>query len=118
MHLHLCPASPQGSVAAKRAPTAADFFARYPQLHPFLLHQLSEAAAALQHGASSSNPSASSMHPSLFPLLVLLSRLRPSQHSRLVGSAVSSAAWIFPMASGGVRAGASSPVQFTAITSG
>lgn len=75
-------------MAAKRAPTAADFFARHPQLHPFLLAQLGEAAAALNGGDGSS--SGQEVHPSLFPVLVLLSRLRPSQLSRLVGCSSSS----------------------------
>lgn len=95
-----CPLPPlQGTPAAKRAPTAPDFFARHPQLHPFLLSQLAAATAALEEGAplvgSSGSADASSgssgggaaVHPAMFPVLVLLSRLRSSHHNRLVGSA-------------------------------
>ncbi|KAL4419934.1 hypothetical protein ABPG75_007032 [Micractinium tetrahymenae] len=80
----------KGTVAAKRAPTAADFFARHPQLHPFLLQQLAAAAASLESSSSSSGGS-SELHPSMFPVLVLLSRLRPSRLSHLSGSSGSSA---------------------------
>lgn len=91
----------QGPGAAQRAPTAADFFARHPPLHAFLLAQLGAAAAALdaaaEPAAETAPPAAQAaaaapaeLHPSLFPVLVLLSRLRPSQHSRLVGGAASS----------------------------
>lgn len=81
---------------AKRAPTAADFFARHPTLHPFLLAQLEAATEALEgaDGAEGSSAEgaqgAGQMHPSMFPVLVLLSRLRSSQHNRLAGGAASS----------------------------
>ncbi|BDA45482.1 probable thyroid adenoma-associated protein homolog [Coccomyxa sp. Obi] len=61
--------------APKRAITGAEFFHRFPLLHSYLLEQLTAAAAALQ------SPSAA-LHPSLYPILVLLARLRPSPHSR------------------------------------
>lgn len=98
----------QGTPAAKRAPTAPDFFARHPQLHPFLLRQLAAATAALEDAepAAGSAPSSdgttgdattstsnggsggggAAVHPAMFPVLVLLSRLRSSQHNRLVGT--------------------------------
>ncbi|GAB4815827.1 hypothetical protein N2152v2_002873 [Parachlorella kessleri] len=63
--------------AAKRAMSVADFFAQYPALHPFLLSQLGQATEELECGRGRA------MHPSLFPVLALLSRLRPSLHSRL-----------------------------------
>lgn len=87
-HAAMTPCHLQGTVAAKRAPTAADFFARHPQLHPFLLQQLAEATDSLERGAASSFE----LHPGMFPVLVLLSRLRPSRLSHLSGSSGSSAA--------------------------
>lgn len=45
---------------------------RYPSLHPFLLGQLQQAAAQLE--AAPHGP----VHPSLYPVLVILSRLKPS----------------------------------------
>ena len=54
----------------RRSVTGDDFFARFPALHPFLLSELADAAAALERGA---------VHPSLYPILAVLSRLRPSR---------------------------------------
>ena len=59
---------PQGEVP-RRAITGAELFQRYPTLHPFLLGELCAAAAAL----AQDDPL---LHPSLFPVLLLLSRLR------------------------------------------
>lgn len=59
---------PQGEVP-KRAITAVDFFRCFPSLHSFLLSELQAAAEGLEGAAAD-------MHPSLFPCLVLLSRLR------------------------------------------
>ncbi|KAF6263138.1 putative death-receptor fusion protein-domain-containing protein [Scenedesmus sp. NREL 46B-D3] len=84
-----------------KSPIAADFFYRYPQLHVFLLGQLQEAAKLLQQpdttaaaaAGVSSPPSSKGVHlpPSLFPVLVILSRLKPSlQLSSLGGSSSSS----------------------------
>ena len=53
----------------RRAITGAELFQRYPTLHPFLLGELRAAAAAL----AQDDPL---LHPSLFPVLLLLSRLR------------------------------------------
>ena len=55
--------------SARRAITGAEFFNRYPTLHPFLLTQLQAAAQQLSQGSSA-------VHPSLVPILALLSRLR------------------------------------------
>ena len=84
--------------AARKGMSAADFFHRFPQLHSFLLRQLAAAAEQLE-GASSTGSScrsrgasspAARMHPSLFPILALLSRLRPSHYSKLSGSSATS----------------------------
>ena len=61
--------------SAKRSITGADFFRRFPALHGHLLAQLHEAAAGMARGGLA-------MHPSLYPILVLLARLKPSLHSR------------------------------------
>ena len=55
--------------SARRAITGAEFFNRFPSLHTFLLTQLQAATRQLQHGGGV-------VHPSLFPVLALLSRLR------------------------------------------
>jgi len=55
----------------KRAVTGVEFFNRFPLLHGYLLGQLQDAAQGVQRGTSQ-------MHPSLYPILVLLSRLRHS----------------------------------------
>lgn len=53
----------------RRAVGGAELFQRHPALHPFLLGELQAAAAALEaRGAQ--------LHPSLFPTLLLLSRLK------------------------------------------
>jgi len=71
---------------------------RYPSLHGFLLTQLQEAAQQLQPagGAASSHQA---VHPSLFPVLVILSRLRPAlvldtNSSRPERGAISPAAFV------------------------
>lgn len=69
-----CWAAYQGE-APKRAITGAEFFHRFPLLHSYLLGQLEAAAEALRSREAQ-------LHPSLYPILVLLSRLRPSLHSR------------------------------------
>ena len=55
--------------SARRAITGAEFFNRFPSLHTFLLTQLQAATQQLQQGGAV-------VHPSLFPVLALLSRLR------------------------------------------
>lgn len=53
---------------SKRAIMGEDFFQRYPSVHPVLLAQLDAAVSALEAGDAG--------HPSLYPVLALLSRLR------------------------------------------
>jgi hypothetical protein len=73
---------PQGQAALP----AAELFRRHPQLHAFLGAQLAEAAAGLSGGgggdagsgagdAKSSGGGGAALHPSLLPVLTLLSRL-------------------------------------------
>ncbi|XP_022108564.1 thyroid adenoma-associated protein homolog [Acanthaster planci] len=52
--------------------TGKEFFARFPSLHPFLLQQLKEATSVHMRSGTAR------LHPSLFPVLLLLSRLYPS----------------------------------------
>ncbi|KAK9830799.1 hypothetical protein WJX74_007694 [Apatococcus lobatus] len=59
----------------RRAVTAADFFHRYPSLHSFLLQRLQRATQQLPAGFTG-------QQPSLFPILALLGRLRPSAAAR------------------------------------
>ena len=66
--LSTCQLMLQGEVP-KRAVTGVEFFHRFPLLHSYLLGQLQSAAQGVQEGTSQ-------MHPSLYPILVLLSRLR------------------------------------------
>ncbi|MEQ2214901.1 hypothetical protein XENOCAPTIV_023464 [Xenoophorus captivus] len=53
--------------------TGREFFTRFPALYPFLLTQLEEAAATVE-----SDSGHVKLHPSLFLLLLVLSRLYPS----------------------------------------
>ncbi|KAM9726802.1 thyroid adenoma-associated protein isoform 2-T3 [Menidia menidia] len=55
----------------KNRMTGREFFTRFPALYPFLLNQLEEAAATVESGHVK-------LHPSLFLLLLVLSRLYPS----------------------------------------
>ncbi|KAL6960752.1 hypothetical protein U1Q18_038515 [Sarracenia purpurea var. burkii] len=66
--------------SARRALTGLEFFHRYPSLHPFLFNELRVATKLLndmplQHPESNL---AKVVHPSLCPVLILLSRLKPS----------------------------------------
>ncbi|KAI8533921.1 hypothetical protein RHMOL_Rhmol10G0048200 [Rhododendron molle] len=66
--------------SARRALSGLEFFHRYPSLHPFLLNELRVATELLndtlpQHPESNL---AKVVHPSLCPMLILLSRLKPS----------------------------------------
>ena len=64
--------APVAGGASRRRVTGAEFFRRYPELHPFLLAELSAAADSLEKPGSP-------VHPSLWPILAMLSRLRPSE---------------------------------------
>uniref|UniRef100_A0A3Q3LPG0 tRNA (32-2'-O)-methyltransferase regulator THADA n=1 Tax=Mastacembelus armatus TaxID=205130 RepID=A0A3Q3LPG0_9TELE len=57
----------------KNRMTGREFFTRFPALYPFLLYQLEEAAATVE-----SDSGQVKLHPSLFLLLLVLSRLYPS----------------------------------------
>ncbi|XP_041645448.1 thyroid adenoma-associated protein isoform X2 [Cheilinus undulatus] len=57
----------------KNRMTGREFFTRFPALYPFLLNQLEEAAATVE-----SDSGQVKLHPSLFLLLLVLSRLYPS----------------------------------------
>nr|XP_015799588.2 thyroid adenoma-associated protein [Nothobranchius furzeri] len=57
----------------KNRMTGREFFTRFPALYPFLLNQLEQAAATVE-----SDSGRVKLHPSLFLLLLVLSRLYPS----------------------------------------
>ncbi|XP_057703664.1 thyroid adenoma-associated protein [Corythoichthys intestinalis] len=57
----------------KNRMTGREFFTRFPALYPFLLNQLKEAAVSVE-----SDSGQVKLHPSLFLLLLVLSRLYPS----------------------------------------
>ncbi|XP_057521635.1 uncharacterized protein LOC130801775 [Amaranthus tricolor] len=63
--------------SARRAITSLEFFHRYPLLHSFVFSELKIATELLQGGQSNSHL-ATIVHPSLCPVLILLSRLKPS----------------------------------------
>lgn len=61
--------------------TAAQFFARFPELHRFLLGELGRAVGqtmALPGGTAGPHSTDPYMSPSLYPILLLLSRLSPT----------------------------------------
>ncbi|XP_072971475.1 uncharacterized protein [Typha angustifolia] len=66
--------------SARRSLTALEFFHRFPALHPFLFSELKIATELLGNGFSGDMESniAKAIHPSLWPILILLSRLKPS----------------------------------------
>ncbi|XP_042498155.1 thyroid adenoma-associated protein homolog [Macadamia integrifolia] len=66
--------------SARRALTGLEFFHRYPVLHPFLFNELKIATEFLVDESSEHSGSsiAKVVHPSLCPMLILLSRLKPS----------------------------------------
>lgn len=82
--------------SARRAITGFEFFHRFPTLHPFLLQELSSATLQLQHeegsGGYQGHGMTSTLHPSLGPVLIILSRLKPSVISSGVGD------WLSPSA--------------------
>ncbi|KAI9028199.1 putative death-receptor fusion protein-domain-containing protein [Phycomyces nitens] len=53
--------------------TGREFFTRFPQLHPYLLKELGIAVKQLL-----ADSMAASVHPGLYPILTLLSRMHPS----------------------------------------
>ena len=65
-------ANPAEGGASRRAVAGDEFFRRFPETHPFLLAKLAEAADALE------SKTGGAVHPALYPILALLSRLRPS----------------------------------------
>ncbi|MCO5564739.1 hypothetical protein L7F22_018407 [Adiantum nelumboides] len=69
--------------SARRAMTGFEFFHRYPLLHSFLLKELQNATLQLEeensnHTAGESGNVSWALHPSLAPVLIILSRLKPS----------------------------------------
>ena len=70
-------ANPKAGGASRRAVAGDDFFRRFPTTHPFLLAKLVEAADALE-STKKENDGAGAVHPALYPILALLSRLRPA----------------------------------------
>ncbi|GAB2223343.1 hypothetical protein Droror1_Dr00017484 [Drosera rotundifolia] len=63
--------------SARHVLTGLEFFHRYPTLHSFIFSELKLATELLCSETSGSNL-ASVVHPSLCPVLILLSRLKPS----------------------------------------
>ncbi|XP_078695744.1 tRNA (32-2'-O)-methyltransferase regulator THADA-like [Branchiostoma floridae x Branchiostoma belcheri] len=59
--------------ARRNCMSGREFFARFPSLHPFLLDQLQLAVERIQSCESSVD-----LHPSLYPVLILLAKLYPS----------------------------------------
>ncbi|KAM1824399.1 hypothetical protein ACFX13_023991 [Malus domestica] len=66
--------------SSRRALTGVEFFHRYPLLHPFLFKELKVVTVLLADGISGQSESnlENAVHPSLCPVLILLSRLKPS----------------------------------------
>ncbi|KAK9064790.1 hypothetical protein SSX86_016172 [Deinandra increscens subsp. villosa] len=66
--------------SARRSLSGLEFFHRYPSLHPFLYSELKVATELLTSGSPEHVGSnlAKAVHPSLCPMLMLLSRLKPS----------------------------------------
>ncbi|KAL5229591.1 hypothetical protein ABZP36_028367 [Zizania latifolia] len=70
--------------SARRSITGLEFFHRYPALHPFLFSELKVATDLLADELLGNLEAqiAKAIHPSLCPILILLSRLKPSPISR------------------------------------
>uniref|UniRef100_A0A1J3K759 Thyroid adenoma-associated protein-like protein n=1 Tax=Noccaea caerulescens TaxID=107243 RepID=A0A1J3K759_NOCCA len=64
--------------SARRSLTGLEFFHRYPLLHPFIYSELKAATDLLDTSGPSDSNLANHVHPSLWPILILLSRLKPS----------------------------------------
>ncbi|PON42691.1 Armadillo-type fold containing protein [Parasponia andersonii] len=73
--------------SVRRALTGLEFLHRYPSLHPFLMNELKVATKQLGNGSSGNSKSnlANVVHPSLCPMLILLSRLKPSTIAGEIG---------------------------------
>ncbi|KAG8384709.1 hypothetical protein BUALT_Bualt04G0146500 [Buddleja alternifolia] len=73
--------------STRRALTGLEFFHRYPALHSFLFNELKVATELLLDGSSGQLGSnlKKVVHPSLCPMLILLSRLKPSPISSETG---------------------------------
>jgi len=65
-------------VSSRREVSVVEFFQRFPSLHAYLLEELATATSMM---TAESSLSVSSVHPSLYPTLALLSRLTPSSSS-------------------------------------
>ncbi|KAK3036649.1 hypothetical protein RJ639_030218 [Escallonia herrerae] len=74
--------------SARRALTGLEFFHRYLSLHPFLFNELKVATQLLRTNEHQRSNLANVVHPSLCPMLILLSRLKPSTISSEAGDAV------------------------------
>ncbi|XP_010516074.1 PREDICTED: thyroid adenoma-associated protein homolog isoform X2 [Camelina sativa] len=68
----------QKRVSTRRALTGLEFFHRYPLLHPFIYSELKTATDLLDTSGPSDSNLVNLVHPSLWPILILLSRLKPS----------------------------------------
>ncbi|XVF58263.1 hypothetical protein PTKIN_Ptkin07bG0050700 [Pterospermum kingtungense] len=64
--------------SARHALTGLEFFHRYSLLHPFFSNELKVATGLLGDALSGQSNMAKVVHPSLCPMLILLSRLKPS----------------------------------------
>jgi len=73
-----------GGGGGDRGSTAAGFFHRFPSLAPFMLSELEDATSS----STATGDHHQTLHPSLVPLLLLLSRLRPSVESAETNSLV------------------------------
>ncbi|KAL6520381.1 hypothetical protein OROMI_032561 [Orobanche minor] len=74
----------------RRALTGIEFFHRYPILHSFLMDELKVATESLLEGSPKQLGSnlKNVVHPSLCPILILLSRLKPSPLSSETGNSL------------------------------
>ncbi|KAK6913243.1 THADA/TRM732, DUF2428 [Dillenia turbinata] len=75
--------------SARRVLTGLEFFHRYPSLHLFIFNELKVATEFLGDGSEHSEANLAKVaHPSLCPLLILLSRLKPSPISSETGDSL------------------------------
>jgi hypothetical protein len=65
--------SPTGG-GGPSAATGSEFFQRFPSLFPFILNELESAGASVEVTSGANF----SLHPTLFPLLLLVSKFRPA----------------------------------------